>query len=137
LHNSIEHKDAAEGFLLVVGTGIDIIEVDRISGAAERQAFIERVFTPEERSYFLKYNNNPQTVAGTFAAKEATAKALSAGFNGIKWQDIEILRDESGKPYVKLWNAAEQRMQDLGGRQIHISISHIKALAVAQAILED
>lgn len=122
---------------MVVGTGIDIIEVDRISDAAEKQSFFERVFTHQERSYFLEHNHNPQTIAGTFAAKEATAKALCAGFNGIKWQDIEILRDESGKPYVRLWNAAEQRMQDLGGKQIHISISHIKALAVAQAILED
>ncbi|OQB23296.1 MAG: Holo-(acyl-carrier-protein) synthase [Firmicutes bacterium ADurb.Bin182] len=122
---------------MVVGTGIDIIEVDRVSDAAERQSFFERVFTPQERAYFVKQNHNPQTIAGTFAAKEATAKALSAGFNGIKWQDIEILRDESGKPYVKLWNAAEKRMHDLGGKSIHISISHIKALAVAQAILED
>ena len=122
---------------MVVGTGIDIIEVDRVQQAASRQAFLDRIFTADEQAYFAEHGQNAETIAGTFAAKEATAKALAAGFNGIRWTDIEILREESGKPYVKLWNAALKRMEDLGGHTIHLSISHIKALAVAQAILED
>lgn len=122
---------------MVVGTGIDIIEVDRIERAAEQKEFLERIFTENEYNYYKKCNCNPQTLAGTFAAKEATAKALAAGFNGIGWRDIEILHDELGKPYVQLWNAAIERMHSLGGRCIHISISHIKTLAIAQAILEE
>lgn len=122
---------------MVVGTGIDIIEVDRIRLAAAQQAFLNRVFTKEECAYYEQRNCCPETLAGTFAAKEATAKALAAGFNGISWRDIEILHDEEGKPYVRLWNAAKTRMQSLGGNEIHISISHIKKLAIAQAILED
>lgn len=122
---------------MVVGTGIDIIEVERVSEAAEYQAFLERVFTPAEREYFKEKNNSPETIAGTFSAKEATAKALAAGFNGIQWKDIEIQRDDTGKPSVVLHNAAQKRLEELGGRMIHISISHIKTLAVAQAILED
>lgn len=122
---------------MVVGTGIDIIEVDRIRRAAAKQSFLSRVFTQNECAYYEKSNCCPQTLAGTFAAKEAAAKALASGFSGISWQDIEILRDEAGKPYVQLWNAARTRMKDLGGSAIHISISHIKELAIAQAILEE
>ncbi len=90
---------------MVVGTGIDIIEVERIRRAAAQQTFLERIFTENERAYYEQHGSDAQTLAGTFAAKEATAKALAAGFNGISWRDIEILHDESGKPYVKLWNA--------------------------------
>ena len=122
---------------MVVGTGIDIIEVERIEEAANHANFLDRIFTATEQAYFARFHNDPQTIAGTFAAKEATAKALAAGFNGIRWKDIEIHRDESGKPFVELKDAAFRRMQELGGSTIHLSISHIKALAVAQAILED
>jgi len=123
---------------MILGTGIDIIEVDRIQSAAERPAFLEKIFTPNEQAYYKKCGCNPQTLAGTFAAKEAIAKALATGFNGIGWRDIEILRDENtGKPYVKLWNAALERMHDLGGSHLHLSISHIKSAAVAQAVLEE
>ena len=122
---------------MVVGTGIDIIEVERIRRAATKQVFMERVFTENELAYYEQHGSDAQTLAGTFAAKEATAKALAAGFNGIAWRDIEILHDESGKPYVRLWNAADQRMKNLGGSTIHVSISHIKTLAVAQAIMEE
>lgn len=122
---------------MVVGTGIDVIEVERIRRAADQPAFLDRIFTESECAYYRQCNSDPQTLAGTFAAKEAAAKALAAGFNGISWQDIEILRDETGKPYVRLWNAAKARMQTLGGNTMHVSISHIKTLAIAQAILEE
>ena len=69
--------------------------------------------------------------------EEATAKALSVGFRGIKWTDIEVLHDENGKPYATLQNAALSRMRELTGKTVHVSISHIKQLAVAQAIVED
>ncbi len=122
---------------MVLGTGIDVIEVPRIEKAASKDAFLTRIFTDAERDYYYASGNSSQTLAGMFAAKEATAKALSAGFVGIAWRDIEILRDDSGKPYAKLWNGAKKRMEDLGGQRIHVSISHVQALAVAQAILEE
>ncbi len=122
---------------MVVGTGIDVIEVERIKRAANQNAFLERIFTQNERQYYQKCGEDAQTLSGIFAAKEATAKALAAGFNGIGWRDIEILHDDLGKPYVQLWNSAKTRMESMGGRAIHISISHIKTLAIAQAILEE
>ena len=122
---------------MVIGTGIDIIEVERVKKAAAKPAFLKMVFTPAEQAYFDRFNFEPQTIAGTFAAKEATAKALSVGFRGIKWTDIEVLHDENGKPYATLQNAALSRMRELTGKTVHVSISHIKQLAVAQAIVED
>ena len=68
---------------MVIGTGIDIIEVERVKKAAAKPAFLKMVFTPAEQAYFERFNFEPQTIAGTFAAKEATAKALSVGFRGI------------------------------------------------------
>ncbi len=120
---------------MVVGTGIDVIEVERIRRAALQKAFLERVFTENELAYYEQRNLDAQTLAGIFAAKEATAKALAAGFNGISWRDIEILHTETGQPYAALWNAAKERMLKMGGSTIHLSISHIKTLAIAQAIL--
>ena len=122
---------------MVIGTGIDIIEVERVAAAAKREAFISKVFTEAERDYFHNSGSGNQSIAGIFAAKEATAKALTVGFRGIRWTDIEILHDENGRPYTVLRNGALERMQALEGKKVHISISHIKELAVAQAILED
>lgn len=121
---------------MVVGTGIDIIEVQRVNKAAQEPAFLKRVFTRQEQKYFERHNHRADTIAGTFAAKEAVAKALATGFDGVGMQDIEITRDELGAPHVLLQNGALRRMQDIGGRSMHISISHIKEFAIAQAILE-
>ncbi len=122
---------------MVIGTGIDIIEVERVKKAAAKPTFLRMVFTPAEQEYFEERRFEAQTIAGTFAAKEATAKALSVGFRGIKWTDIEVLHDENGKPYANLRNGALSRLKDLAGKTVHVSISHIKQLAVAQAIVED
>ena len=122
---------------MVIGTGIDIIEVSRVRKASERAGFLERIFTVAEKQYFERMNFNPQTIAGMFAAKEAIAKALAVGFNGVKWRDIEILHDENGAPYTMLSCGALDRMNELCGKRVLVSISHIKELAVAQAILED
>jgi len=122
---------------MIIGTGIDIIEVARIEKAAQKERFLQRVFTERERAYFQSKNMDFQHVAGCFAAKEAVSKALATGFQGFIWNDIEILHDENGKPCAKLYNGAKSRMEALGGKQMQISISHIREMAVAQAILED
>lgn len=122
---------------MVIGTGMNIVEVKRVKKATRKKSFMERVFTNNEREYFEKNQYDLQTIAGTFAAKEATAKALTVGFNTMRWKDIEILHDESGNPYAKLWNTAKSRLISLGGAEVHLNISLIKSLAVAQAIVED
>ena len=121
---------------MIVGTGIDIIEVERIKNACRKTRFLERTFTEKEREYFKSRRNNPYTIAGSFAAKEAIAKALGTGLGSVGWKDIEVLRGPDGRPYVQLHGRAMDRLSSLGGKKIWISISHIKELAVAQAVIE-
>jgi phosphopantetheine--protein transferase-like protein len=120
---------------VIVGIGIDIIEVERIKKACNSLRFLERVFTEEERKYFEKCGNNPQTIAGNFAAKEAVMKALGTGFN-VGWKNIEILHSSNGKPYVNLYDRAAYSLSCIGGKKVWVSISHIRGLAIAQVIIE-
>ncbi|MBM7582542.1 holo-[acyl-carrier-protein] synthase [Caldicoprobacter guelmensis] len=120
---------------MIVGVGIDIIEVKRIKRACCSLRFLQRVFTEEEQKYFEKCGNNPQTISGNFAAKEAVMKALGTGFD-VGWKNIEILHCPNGKPYVNLYDRAAYRLSCIGGKKVWVSISHIRGLAVAQAIIE-
>ncbi|MDR5659349.1 holo-ACP synthase [Serpentinicella sp. ANB-PHB4] len=115
--------------------GIDIIEISRIKKAIEKNSrFIKRVFTSAEIEYFVSKNNAPNTIAGYFAAKEAVAKALGQGFSNIKWKDIEILKDQRGKPLIKLYNNAQKIAYSKNISHILVSISHSKDNAIAQAV---
>lgn len=121
---------------MILGCGIDIIEVERIARAAEKEGFMNRVFTGAERQRFSQYNDDPDRIAGAFAAKEAVAKALGTGIGSVEWKEIEILHRDGGQPYAELTGGAKKRMGELGGSRLHISISHVKTMAAAQAILE-
>lgn len=121
---------------MIVGLGIDIIEVERVKKASLSKRFMDRVYTPDEHAFFAKRGYNPQTIAGSFAAKEAVSKALGTGFGLICWKDVEILHSESGQPYVRLHRKAEQVMDQLGGKRILVTISHTREYAAAQAIIE-
>lgn len=121
----------------IAGTGIDIIEINRIDAIVKRNPkFLDRVFTPGEIEYFNSRGQNPCHIAGTFAAKEAVLKALGLGLRGIKWTDIEIVRKSSGKPWVMLHGNAAVAAQRLQIWKMNISISHGKEYAVAQAVAE-
>lgn len=120
---------------MIKGIGIDIIEVHRIRRAIDRnKGFIDHVFTAQEKKIFEEKNYLPHTIAGFFAAKEAVSKALGTGIGKIGWKDIEVLKDPSGKPYIKLHNNAENFAYSMNIEKILISISHSKENAIAQAI---
>ncbi len=122
---------------MIKGIGIDIIEIDRIRRAIEKSdKFIDRVFTANEKKAFEEKNHSPQTIAGYFAAKEAVSKALGTGISNMRWKDIEILKDPSGKPYVRLYNNAENLAYSMSIDKILISISHSRENAVALAIAD-
>lgn len=121
---------------MILGTGIDIIEVSRIQSAIQKEGFVSRVYTEAEWAYICARNKDPQVAAGIFSAKEAVAKALGCGFSGIGWRDIEILRDDRGRPYTILHDRAYSVMQSLGGSIVHVSITHLKGVAAANAIFE-
>lgn len=121
---------------MILGTGIDIIEVERVKRAAAKEGFMERVFTETERQRLKSCNNDPQRIAGAFAAKEAVAKALGTGIGIVEWKEIEINHDERGRPLAMLSGKALKLMKSMDGRMLHVSVSHIRDIAAAQAILE-
>ena len=120
---------------MVYGIGTDIVEITRIKKAMERQSFVNKIFSQEERQLFHK-KKPEETAAGFFAAKEAAAKALGTGFSKFGPKHIEILHDEAGKPYALLHGEAKNTAQNLCINKIHISISHCKDYATAFALAE-
>ena len=113
--------------------GVDVIEIDRIESAIDRwgERFFKRVYTPAERDHCR--NRTPE-LAARFAAKEAVMKALGTGIKGVGWRDIEVLPDPNGKPLVYLYGGARKKAEDLGLRDIAISLSHSRDYAVASVI---
>lgn len=124
---------------MILGTGIDLIEVARIRGALDRfgERFLRRILRPAEAAYCLKYRNPAPHVAARFAAKEAISKAFGTGIGrALGWQDMEIGRKDSGEPFVLLGDAGQELLAARGGRLVHVSLSHTEHYAVAVAILE-
>lgn len=125
---------------MIVGLGLDIAEIDRIEAAILRhgQAFINRLFTSEEAQYCERFANRYERYAARFAAKEAAMKALGTGWrHGIRWRDIEVTREASGRPSLRLSGVAREFADRLGVRAISLSITHSGNLALAQVIFEN
>lgn len=121
---------------MIMGIGTDIVEIDRIDNAVKRtNKFIDKVFTYREKEYFKRKNFRAEVMAGNFAAKEAVSKALGTGFRGFGLLDIEVLRDDKGKPIVILSDKIYE-MLSLNNFNIHISISHSRENAIAYAVME-
>jgi holo-[acyl-carrier protein] synthase len=126
-------------FLMIISTGIDIVEVYRIAETMTRTPrFGERVFTEAEREYCdAKGAAAAQSYAGRFAAKEAFLKALQTGWRGkITWHDIEILSDDQGVPSLNITGEASALFKKTGASGMHVSISHTSEHAVAFIIFE-
>ncbi|MBO5060408.1 MAG: holo-ACP synthase [Clostridia bacterium] len=120
---------------MIFGIGCDLCEIDRIAAAGER--FAARYFTENEQKLFeQKKKNKPQTVAANFAVKEAFSKALGTGVRGFGLCDVEVLRDELGKPYINLYADAQRICKELGISSVFVSISHTDSLALAYVVLE-
>ncbi|OPJ55255.1 holo-[acyl-carrier-protein] synthase [Alkalithermobacter paradoxus] len=121
---------------MIIGLGIDIVEIDRIKEAIDRNnKFLDRVFTENEIIYFKSKNFHSNTIAGNFAAKEAISKAFGTGIRNFNLKDIEILRNELGKPVVNVYNNLYELSKNLNVGNIMVSISHSKNYAVANAII--
>ncbi|MFH1413437.1 MAG: holo-ACP synthase [Candidatus Omnitrophota bacterium] len=113
----------------IIGTGVDITEVRRLRQAIEKWggSFLNRVFTKEELNNAKTRGSLYQHLAGRFAAKEAVFKAL--GDSELTWKDVQILNDKVGKPCCRILNGRSKSID------VHISISHIKNYAVANALI--
>ena len=120
------------------GLGIDVCEIARIEKAIrDNENFLSRYFTAEERAYLTRRGNTAaQSAAAMFAAKEAVAKALGTGFSGgvMPW-NISVVHDEKGAPAAELTGAAKERLEQIGGAGVRISLSHEGDSAIAFAVI--
>lgn len=122
---------------MIVGIGTDIVEIDRIAKAVKGKGFVERVFTSAEAAYCQgRRAGMAASFAGRFAAKEAILKALGTGLREGCLTELEILNDELGCPYVHLTGRFKELAAQKNIAHCHISISHSRAYATAQCIME-
>jgi holo-[acyl-carrier protein] synthase len=124
---------------MIKGIGVDTIEIDRIARVYARynERFLNRIFAPEERTYALRYKDPVPRLAARFAAKEACMKALGTGWNsGVRWRDIVVVNDKSGKPELTLHGNAKMFFEKLTADRIHVSITHDRQHATAVVIFE-
>jgi holo-[acyl-carrier protein] synthase len=125
---------------LIVGLGIDIAEVARVKAAIERygETFLRRVYTAKEREYCERFKNKYERYAGRFAAKEAAMKALGTGWSrGVRWVDVEVVREKGGRPTIKLAGEAGHVADSLQVKNISLSITHTSDQAFAQVVFEN
>jgi holo-[acyl-carrier protein] synthase len=124
---------------MIVGIGVDIIEVERIRSALERHGdrFVRRLFTDEEAAYCRRAARPAERFAARFAAKEAALKALGVGWQaGTRLLDVTVANDEMGAPSLTLHGRSAQIAAELGVTRIHLSLSHQPHFAIAQVVLE-
>lgn len=124
----------------VTGLGVDIVEIERMRRALERHPAIrDRLFSDGERAYCDARNRPEIHYAMRFAAKEAVFKALGTGFSGMRFVDVEVFRDERGRPTPLLSGRAAEVAQERGIVELHLSLSftHTTAVASAVALTED
>jgi holo-[acyl-carrier protein] synthase len=124
---------------MIIGTGIDIVEVERVKASIDKygDTFLRHFLTEQEISELPEGNQRFQSCAGRWAAKEAVAKALGTGFGAeCEWRDIHISNDKAGAPKVELTGTAAKTAKAKGIASIHISISHENKFACAMAVAE-
>lgn len=124
---------------MIVGTGVDLAEVDRIRESIERfgEKFLKRIYTEREIAYVERKANKYERYAARFAAKEAGMKAIGTGWRkGVRWQDFEVVNLPSGRPTLKLHGVAAEFASRLGVTNIQLSLTHTAQSGLAYVILE-
>lgn len=134
---------------MIIGIGIDIVEVSRVKSLVRRMTALNRIFTPAEIRYCRRKRYEAESFAARFAAKEAFLKAIGTGWGtsqSPKWVEIQIIpisRDpvrgincKLQIPTIEITGRAKQIAQRLGVKRIHLSLSHTKEYATAMIILE-
>ena len=116
---------------MILGVGIDVVDIARFGETLTRtRGMRDRLFTDTEQQRSLA------SLAARFAAKEALAKALGAP-TGMHWHDAEVVSEATGNPQFELRGSVLARANDLGARNIHLSLSHDAGIASAMVVLED
>lgn len=125
---------------MLLGTGIDLIEIERITQSIERYGdrFLVRIFTPGEIAYCQRKKSFAESFAARFAAKEAGAKALGTGIqHGVTWKELEVRREPGHRPTLHFSGRAREIADRLGVRYISLSLTHNTTTAMASVHLEN
>lgn len=125
---------------MLVGTGIDIVEIERIAHSIARYGdhFLSRIFTPAEIVYCQRKKSFAESFAARFAAKEAGAKALGTGIqHGVTWKELEVQRLPGGRPTLHLTGRALEIANRMGVAHVSLSLTHTATLAMASVQLEN
>jgi len=125
---------------MIVGTGIDLVEIHRIQQSVDRYGarFLNKVYTAAEQAYCLRKRNAAESLAARFAAKEAGAKALGTGISrGVTWLEIEVVREPGGRPALRFHGRAAEMARRLRAHRAALSITHTRDMAMASVVLED
>jgi holo-[acyl-carrier protein] synthase len=125
---------------MIIGSGIDLIEIGRIQQSMDRYGnrFLDRVYTRAEQAYCNRKRKSAESFAARFAAKEAGAKALGTGISfGVSWLEIEVVREPGGRPNLQFHGRAAQIAARLGVARAALSITHTDSLAMASVLLEN
>ncbi len=123
---------------MIIGIGTDIMDVARIREAMENDPGLrDEIFTPNEVAYCESKTNKYEYYTARFAAKEAMMKALGVGWQlGLQFRQIEVLRDDLGKPIINLTEKAKDFAKEKGISKILVSLAHVKEYATAMVVVE-
>lgn len=115
--------------------GIDLIEIERIKKSMNSPGFLAKVFSPSEIKFFAERRFAPQTIAANFCVKEAFSKAIGTGIRGFSLNEITVLRDALGAPYIMTEGKAKEIVES-NRYKLSVSISHTENYATAVVIAE-
>lgn len=118
---------------MIIGIGTDLIEIKRVIKACEKESFQRKIYTKREIELASR---DKIKLAGNFAVKEAVSKMFGTGFYGVRPSDIEVLRDQLGKPYVNLYNGAKELAEKMAIKKIHVTITNTSEYASAFVVGE-
>jgi holo-[acyl-carrier protein] synthase len=125
---------------MLIGTGVDLIEVERIAQSIQRYGdrFLRRIYTDAEIAYCSSKRSSAESFAARFAAKEAAAKALGTGISrGVTWSEFQVERHPGGQPILELRGRAAELAKQLGVKNVSLSLTHTASLAMATVMMED
>ena len=122
---------------MIIGIGIDVVSVSRMSLALSRcgERLPRRLLSERELVLFAERQGSPHFLASRFAAREAAAKAFGTGIGArLGWRDLEVSHDRNGAPSLVLHGRALVLVQQLGITHHHLSLSDERDLVLAAVI---